>query len=350
MRRLALLCAALMLLISFSPVRADDPPTATPAAALPDPNALTNSVTYWDVGITLSYPAAWRAPLFINGQMLLGTDPSAALSGTLEQPIVALRIIDPVEELGLPKGSDLTEIAIALNLTIGDSLIVEESALGTLAGLDAGFAEVENPERGLYGQSFAFLLPDGRYAALSGISRGDQWANFVTVFAEIRASARLLSARDVSAPPLGDGVVTFAAGALQLRLPQGWQPEPLANTLIAYRTAESVRYADDSALANGAMLVLGTQDTLPQGQTFNQAVRTLFGLDDSAPLSAEQIGGRPALRHETFDPISAQHLVFIAVQRTPDQLTIIRWSAPLLFYRAYQPTFKAILESVRFTN
>jgi hypothetical protein len=339
-----------MLLISLAPVQADDPPTATPAAALPDPNALTNRVTYWDVGIALSYPAAWRAPLFINGQMLLGADPSAALSGTLEQPIVALRIIDPVEELGLPKGSDLTEIAIALNLTIGNSLIVEEAALGTLAGLDAGFAEVENPERGLYGQSFAFLLPDGRYAALSGISRGDQWANFVTVFAEIRASARLLSARDVSAPPLGDGVVTFEAGALQLRLPQGWQPEPLANTLITYRMAESVRYTDDSALANGAMLVLGTQNIPTQGQPFNQAVRTLFGLADAAPLSAEQIGGRPALRHETFDPISAQHLVFIAVQRTPDQLTIIRWSAPLLFYRAYQPTFKAILESVRFTN
>ncbi|MCE7947165.1 MAG: hypothetical protein DYG88_07025 [Chloroflexi bacterium CFX4] len=350
MRRLALLCAALMLLVSLSPIRADDPPTATPAAALPDPNALTNSVTYWDVGIALNYPASWRAPLFINGQMLLGADPSAALSGTLEQPIVALRIIDPVEELGLPKGSDLTEIAIALNLTLGDSLIVEESALGTLAGLDAGFAEVENPERGLYGQSFAFLLPDGRYAALSGISRGDQWANFVTVFAEIRASARLLSARDVSALPLGDGVVTFEAGAVQFRLPQDWQAEPIANKLTAYRTAESALYADDSALANGAMLVLGTQDALPQGQTFNQTVRMLLGLDDSALLSAEQIGGRPALRHETFDPISAQHIAFIAVQRTPDQITVIRWSAPLLFYRAYQPIFRAILQSVRFTD
>lgn len=349
MRRLALICAALMLLSSLLPVQADDPPTATPAA-LPDPNALTNSITYWDVGIALNYPAAWRVPLFINGQMLLGADPSAALSGTLEQPIVALRIIDPVEELGLPKGSDLTEIAIALNLTIGDSLIVEASALGTLAGLDAGFAEVENPERGLYGQSFAFLLPDGRYAALSGISRGDQWANFVTVFAEIRASARLLSARDVSAPPLGDAMVPFEAGGVQLKLPQGWQPEPIAATANAYRTDQSALYADNSALANGALLVLGTQDILPQGQTFNQAVRTLFGLDDSAPLSAEQIGGRPALRHETFDPISAQHIVFMAVQRTPERFTIIRWSAPLLFYRAYQPIFKAILESVRFTE
>ncbi len=350
MRRLALICAALMLLSSFAPVRADDPPTATPAAALPDPNALTNSITYWDVGIALNYPAAWRAPLFINGQMLLGADPSAALSGTLEQPIVALRIIDPVEELGLPKGSALTEIAIALNLTIGNSLIVETSALGTLAGLDAGFAEVENPERGLYGQSFAFLLPDGRYAALSGIARGDQWANFVTVFAEIRASARLLSARDVAAPPLSDAVSSFEAGGVQLRLPQGWQPEPIAATANAYRTNESALYADNSALANGALLVLGTQGILPQGQPFNQAVRALFGLDDSAPLSAEQIGGRPALRHETFDPISAQHLVFIAVQRAPDQITVIRWSAPLLFYRAYQPIFKAILESVRFTE
>ncbi len=341
MRHLALLCAVALCLLPLASSRADDPPTATP-----NPNALINSITYWDVGIALNYPAGWQAPLFTGDQMVLSTDPLLILQGKVEQPVVALRLIEPTLEFELPKGSDLVEIALHVNLTVGDSLIVRESGLVTLAGLDAGFVEVENPERRLYGQTFAALLPDGRYVAFSGIAPSDQWANFAQTFFEIRRSARLVSARDVIAPPLSDETVIFEAGRLQLRLPQGWQAETIANGLVAYRASESQPYIE-GGLANGAQLVLASLNNLPPaGGTFRQKALRLLDLPDSAPLSEEQIDGQPALHYEEFSPINQQHIVSIIVDQGDGNYVLIRWSAPLNFYTAYQPLFRALVQSI----
>ncbi|MDW8298415.1 MAG: hypothetical protein RML95_03670 [Anaerolineae bacterium] len=347
MRRFALLCALLLCLLPLAPSRADDPPTATPS-----PNALTNSVTYWDVGIALSYPAAWQTPLFTNGQLLLAAEPRAVLEGKIEQPVVALRLIEPTAEFDLPKGSDFVEIAINVNLTAGDSLIVRESGKVTLAGLDAGFAEVENPERKLYGQTFVALLPDGRYIALSGISPSDQWANFVMVFFEMRRSARLVSARDVTAPPLSDESVIFEAGKLQLKLPQGWRAEPLTadGRLMAYRAPESLPYAE-GGLANGAQLVLAALENLaPADGTFRQKALRLMDLPDTAPLREERIDGRPTLHYEEFAPISQQHIASLLIERGNGRYVLIRWSSPLMFYTAYQPLFRGLVQSLRFLD
>jgi hypothetical protein len=344
MRQFALACAALMCALCPAPARADDPPTATP-----DPNALTNSVTYWDAGIALKYPAAWQKPLFINGQLLLSADPLAVLNGAIEQPVVALRLIEPTVELDLPKGSDFVEIAVGASLTVGSSLIVRESGAVTFAGLDAGFAEVESPEYKLYGQTFIALLPDGRYVAFSGISPSDQWANFAIVFYEIRKSARLVSARDVSAPQLSDQLVTFEAGALQFKLPQGWQAEQIADGITAYRAPESLLY-HDGGLANGALLIVVALDNLPREGTFRQKALRALDLPDSAPLSEEQLAGRPALRYEEFSPISQQHIASLVVERADGRYVLIRWSTPLAFYTAYQPLYKALLESIRLAN
>lgn len=344
MRRFALLCAVLLCAFSLAPAHADDPPTATP-----DPNALTNSVTYWDVGIALQYPAAWQAPLFTNGQLILSADPLAVLNGVIEQPVVALRLIEPSVELDLPKGSDFVEIAVRVSLTVGDSLIVRESGAVTLAGLDAGFAEVENPERKLYGQTFVTLLPDGRYVTFSGISPSEQWANFSLVFFEIRKSARLVSARDVSAPPLSDQIVTFEAGALRFKLPQGWRAEQIAQNITAYHAPESLLYYE-GGLANGALLIMVALDNLPREGTFRQKALRILDLPDSAPLSEEQLAGRPALRYEEFSPISQQHIASLVVERADGRYVLIRWSAPLAFYTAYQPLYKALLASVHLAD
>lgn len=345
MRRFALLCALALCLLHLAPARADDPPTATP-----DPNALSNSVTYWDVGIALSYPAAWRMPLFTNGQMLLSADPFAVLEGKIEQPVVALRLIEPTVEFELPKGSDLVEIAVNVNLTVGDSLIVRESGLATFAGLDAGFVEVENPERKLYGQTFVALLPDGRYIAFSGIAPSDQWANFAQIFFELRRSVGLRSARDVSAPPLSAERLTFAAGGLEFSPPQGWRAEPIANGLTAYRAPESQPYIE-GGLANGAQLVLGALNNLPPADgDFRQKALRLLDLPDSAPLSEERIDGRLTLRYEEFSPISQQHIASLIVDRGDGRYVLIRWSSPLMFYTAHQPLFAALVQSIRFLN
>jgi hypothetical protein len=347
MRRLILLCALVLSALPLAHVAADDPPTATP-----DPNALTNSITYWDAGIALNYPAAWQSPLFTIGQLLLCTDPLAVMAGKIEQPVVALRLIEPTLEFGMPKGSDLVEIAIGVNLMVGSTLKVRESGPVNLAGLDAGFIEFENLELRLYGQTFVALLPDGRYLAFSGVSPVDQWANFAAVFFEIRLSARLVSARDVTAPPLSDESVTFKAGGLQFNMPQGWRAEALASDgkLMSYRAPESQLYAE-GGLANGAQLVLTVVDRFaPEDVTFRQKALRTFDLNDSAPLSEEQIGGRPALRYEEFSPITQQHIVSLIVERGDGQYVAIRWSSPLMFYTAYQPLFRALMQSFRFIN
>ncbi|PJF36248.1 MAG: hypothetical protein CUN49_06395 [Candidatus Thermofonsia Clade 1 bacterium] len=342
MRRFVLLCAALLCALGFTPSRADDAPTATP-----DPNALSNSVIYWDVGLALNYPAAWQAPLFTNGQLLLGADPLAALNGTVEQPVVALRLIEPSAEFDLPKGSDLAEIALHVNLTVGNSLIVHKSGKTSLADLDAGFVEVENPERRLLGQTIVALLPDGRYVALSGVSPNEQWANFVVTFFEMRKTARLLSARDVTAPPLGTQTATFAG--LAFRLPQGWRAERIAEHIAAYHAPESALYFE-GGLANGALLIVVRLDNLPEAGTFRQKALRILDLSDSAPLSQEQLSGRPALRYEEFSPISQQHIASLVIERAVGRYLLIRWSTPLAFYTAYQPLYRAILDSMRFLD
>lgn len=347
MRRFALLCALILCALPLAPVAADDPPTATP-----DPNALTNTITYWDAGIALSYPAAWQVPLFTIGQLLLCADPLPVMEGKIEQPIVALRLIEPTVEFGMPKGSDFTEIAIGVNLMVGSTLRVRESGNATFAGLDAGFIEFESPELQLYGQTFVTLLPDGRYLAFSGVSPIDQWANFAAVFFEIRLSARLVSARDVTAPPLSDESITFEAGRLQFRMPQGWRAEMVAGggQIMSYRAPQSLLYAE-GGLANGAQLVLARLDRFaPEDATLRQKALRAFDLSDSAPLSEEQIGGRPAMRYEEFSPITQQHIASLLVDRGNGRYILIRWSSPLMFYTAYQPLFKALIASMRFID
>src|SRR5215212_10260209 len=72
----------------------------TPTYILPGP--LTKTVVYWDLGVSLKYPENWADPVFAAGQLIIPTSPDVPRQQKPSQPLVSLRVIDPVS-FNLPK-------------------------------------------------------------------------------------------------------------------------------------------------------------------------------------------------------------------------------------------------------
>ena len=65
---------------------------ATQSAPYKTPGPVTNSVQYWDLGLSIKYPDNWGTPLFLSGQMNLAQSVQAAQGQTVTEPVVAMSI------------------------------------------------------------------------------------------------------------------------------------------------------------------------------------------------------------------------------------------------------------------
>lgn len=336
----------------------------SPAPASAQIPALTGSADYWDMGLRLSYPQGWKAPAIIAGQMLFAPDPAEALRGSMVGPVIVLRIVDPVSEMGMPKHATFQEIAIAFNLN-DKRLEVPNSGDASVAGMTAGFADLRDNERGLRGQSIAFMLPDGRYGLLLCLTPQTMWADFVPTFDKMRASAHILRPADYPAPVMGTvRVQQFVAGGLHWHVPQGWETRDLSTSGQIGHAADGVEYADSSGFVNGPQLVLravsfatlnqtATPPTTPTqaGQPdLRAALVTLLG---ATPAQAQRFkdvtlgAGLRAVQYETEHADTGQRVTFIGLStREGSTFTVLRLTRPGSLVDVTRPLFDAILASV----
>src|SRR5205085_387663 len=133
MRRLVAILGCL-LVVACAPVRPENP---TGIPNLPTPGALNKTALYWDLGLSVKYPQNWIDPQFIDGQMILAPSLEAAQGQTPTQPVVAVRIVDPVRDLRLSKDATLTQIASAVSA--GQNVRTSSSGTTRVAGLDAAY-------------------------------------------------------------------------------------------------------------------------------------------------------------------------------------------------------------------
>ncbi|MCC7208954.1 MAG: hypothetical protein IT323_16715, partial [Anaerolineae bacterium] len=239
--------------------------------------ALTERVDYWDAGLRLAYPSGWDTPQFTAGQVLLATPGAVGPDSALHGPVLALRIVDPVRDLNLPKDASFTQIAASVTVAPGKTVAVTASGETTVAGLDAGYADILDGETGLAGQTVAFMLPDGRYGALLAVAPLGDWAEFAPSFSAILESAALLRPGQYQAPEPGDEA-TFAPGSVRLTLPSGWMAESMSSSAQVFRDGDPDHgpYADGSGFANGPQLVILAQPR-PEAATLAEALAAVVG-------------------------------------------------------------------------
>src|ERR1041385_5743936 len=87
---------------------------ATQAAPYKTPGPVTNSVQYWDLGLSIKYPDNWSAPLFLSERMNLAQSVQAAQGQSVTEPVVALSIRN-IGQLGLTKDASLQDVVTALS-------------------------------------------------------------------------------------------------------------------------------------------------------------------------------------------------------------------------------------------
>jgi hypothetical protein len=328
-------------------------PMAAPAAAqdaTPEAGESLTVLRYWDMGLSLIYPASWSAPQFSAGQALLHPEGAIAPDGTLRGPAIALRIIDPVRDLDLPRDAPFAQIAIAVNVAPGETVAVPDIGNTLFAGLDAGYADIIDGVHGVAGQTVAFMLPDGRIGALVGAAPLDEWGEFAPTFGAILDSATLLRATallPLATPEYGI-TMTFAPGGIQFALPSEWVELVLDTSARLYHDRAITRYADDSGFANGPQLVILASPLLESERTTPAAaLERIIGARPGDRVAEVMAGGRPAAMRQSIDSATWQIITFVGIP-SPDGrvLNVLRWTAPLMLTEAVQPVLDSLLASV----
>jgi hypothetical protein len=338
MRRWAIV--TLMILISGCAPAAS--PTANPAQ-ISTPGPLTKTADYWDLGLRIPYPDNWVTPQFLNGQMTLGGSVNA-MRGSAAEPVIAIRIVDPVKDFRLSKNATLQQIAAAMSA--GQGVTISKTGPTSVAGLDAAFIDLTENRASMYGQAIAFRMPDGRVGSIIGVAPFEMWADFAPTFDKMRQTATLIKPTDFSVPQSGSTQANFPTGGLSFTLPQGWISKNLGGNAYLYRQNGMDEYLDDSGFVNGPQLVLLAR-RLASGVNLRTAMTSLVNVGDK--VSDTTVGGQPALLVTSADQTSGQVILFIGVpSQDKTVLNVFRWTAPSLVAQAVRPTLDAILQSVKF--
>jgi protein-disulfide isomerase len=342
-----LLSIALLLLVTISAGM------HAPAKAMQTP---LKAVQFWDMGLQLGYPEAWPVPQFLTGQLFLApaSDPTLHVA---KQPFIAVRIVDPMNEFGLPKDATLEAVAQMVAVNTGVPTQIESSNASSFAGVEAWSMQISAEVKisdaetvALLGQVVTFLLPDGRHGAFIANAPREQWGDFFIVQNEIANAAVLLLPENFPAPVVGTARITFPQGGVQFPIPDGWA-EQIEQGVDArtYFEAGQQPYRD-SGLVNGAQLqVLALP--FPSGGNLKDALMA-FLQDPRLPVTERSIGaagGATITAAETFsvNQINWQTYTFVAfLSQDGKVMNIFRWTTPGMLISRTRPTFDAILGAV----
>jgi hypothetical protein len=345
-------CLIGLLLMAASDALAQGTPTPAPT---PDP--LGQSLDYYDLGLSLRYPTAWAAPRFGSGQALLSATAATATDGKLTQAAIAVRIIDPIRDFNAPKDARLGEIALAASLTGGQNAIEPgRGGEATVAGLPAEYINIRDQNADVIGQNVAFRMPDGRVAVLVGVARTAYWPDFLPVFDQVRASARLLLPDGYTSPALEATRRAFAPGKVRLAAPMGWQEEKIGEAGLAFYSPQTAGYVDNSGLRNGPAFVIQATP-LNEGQTVRDGLLAVLGVRPSeadtvqtAPIQVGAAGQTvTGVQHLTFTQTAGHAVLFVAFPSLDGKmLNVIRWTTPGMLIDQVRPTLNAMLASMLF--
>jgi protein-disulfide isomerase len=319
-------------------------PLSVPVSAQAE---LTNTASYWDMGIRISYPTGWTQPLYVSGQMILSVT-EEAMRGAYDQPIVALRLVDPEYEYGLPVDATLEQITGVALVTLGANAL--ETGNTVIAGLNATYANMELPESSLSGQTIAFRLPDGRTGVIFALAENAAWAEFFPTFGLMTQSAVLLDPASFTPPTIGAQTATFPQGGLTFAIPDSWSEQEASNALL-YTPDDAPTYADGSGYTNsGQLVVLAVplnEDSGSTPKTPRAALAELTGAVDT-DITDTSVAGISAPTTEFTDPLTGQTVIFVGIP-APDTsvMSVFRWTMPGVLSEVLRPTFDAILASVR---
>ncbi|MBE7512844.1 MAG: hypothetical protein HS103_08525 [Anaerolineales bacterium] len=305
----------------------------------------TRAIVYWDIGLRLAIPASWKAPIFTAGEMVI--TPSGSFDPAAVDRVISLRIVDPVRDLRLAKDTSLEMIAASVSIAPDSGVIGSERGVSYVAGLRAGYINVDDPKNGLMGQSTAFRIPDGRVVVMIAVAADAQWAEFALVYDAIRTSAALVLPTVYSLPDLRQTPITFPAGGVGLELPLGWKEIPLAPNAALYRDASLSDYRDDTGFVNGVQLVIIAEE-LDTTLTAAEAVGRVIQARKTDVLTPLTIGGREGAVYTEIDRASGQIISFIGV-KSDVALIVFRWTTPGHLAEVTQPLLDSILASVTFT-
>lgn len=318
----------------------------TPLPIIPTTAPIGSSAIYWDIGVSVKYPANWAAPLYGTGQMLLAPSVEATTHNPPTDPLVALQVAT-LEQIGATKDTTLEDITgIVSGKNRNHDATQRFQGKAQFAGLDAFFIDLEDPNAKIYEQTIAFRMPDGRIGWLIGLAPRDIWANFAPSFDQVRASGALLKPADYTVPKLGM-VELYPQGGLSFNLPEGWINKDLGNGIKLYHHKDDLTYQDGSGYSNGPQLVLRVRP-LESGKNAADALLQVVSGVDSKPKEVS-VGGQSGAQIGFTDPNSNQQVTFVSVpSQDKSVINILRWTVPTALSEVTQPLWNNLLSSVSF--
>ncbi|MCC7449756.1 MAG: hypothetical protein IT324_20215 [Anaerolineae bacterium] len=315
--------------------------------SMPTPGALTKTVYFWDLGVSMKYPENWVAPQFNAGQVVVVSSPDAIRNRIVAQPIVALRIVDPLRELGLAKNATLDQIARAAGAS-SSTARVTPGGNTSVAGQDAAYVNVSEDSVKLNSLSLAFRMPDGRVGVLIGVAPKDQWGDFAPTLENMRVSIALLKPTDFPLPEMGSDVRTYPQGGITFNTPKGWIDKDLGSNTRQYRDPALADYPDGSGYVNGPQLfAFGVP--LPPGAALDAVLKPFVNARANDPVKSTTVGGQPALEILITNATTGQTVNYTGfASQDKTVLIVFRWTTPAILTDALRPTFESILKSVTF--
>lgn len=322
------------------------------------PPMLDQALNYWDLGLSIRYPSGWAAPRFTSGQAFL-SPPITADTNPLTQPLLALRIVDPVFDLRLAKDATLDLIAIsAVGSTPNVKFTIVEASASTLAGMEAFAARLSGEvtleaatKITLTSQVVSFRMPDGRVGVLQGIAPQDQWAEYGIVVSAIIDGATLIRPKDYPIAPAALRVFQLPAVNVSFTLPSAWVEVPQTGLPASlFSEAGQAPYEDQTRYVNGPAL-LTLLIPLEQGQTYKAALEQFLQGESKQALQTEAItvgDNIPAARVITGDPLTSQLITFVGfASRDGKGLIVLRWTVPFMLSVVTAPLWDGLLASIK---
>jgi hypothetical protein len=257
-----------------------------------------------------------------------------------------VRIVDPVKQLGLSTTATLAQIALMVGG--GQNTALDTQGTTSVAGLDAAYVGLIEGSANLYGQIYAFRMPDGRVGAVIGLAPLSIWANFLPTLDQIRAGMTLLKPAYFGALDVSSEESRLLPGGITFNYPKGWIDQGLDSSARLYRASTTSSYVDDSGFVNGPQLMVRAVP-LARDATLRTSLIQLIGSPSSEPGAAVTVGGQPGFQITFAEPGSGQSVNFVAVaSQDKTAMIVFRWTTPGLLADALRPAFEAILRSVKF--
>jgi hypothetical protein len=314
-----------------------------------------NTFIYWDMGLKITYPTVWGAPLFTSGELLLAP-PDAVSQATPNNPAegntvllryaVTFRLVDPTLEYNLLKDAPFREIAAAASTDGSKQPAILDQGAGSVGPLPGEYVMFTDTERKLQSMAIAFMLPDGRFALMIGIATQEAWPDFAIDFEKVRSSISLIRPMDYAAPTfISNQRAPFAAGSLSYPLPDGWTTEAITNAVNVHYPASAPAYRDDSGFVNGPQLVLRAIP-MPAGKNLRQAMLEALSADAEVTTDVP-VGNTTGIVISFTDDKSGQEVRFIGfTSQNGRTLNLLRWTVPTALKEVVQPALEVILKGM----